>query len=81
MQNILSRGVHRVFDLPNKISPDASAAWKLGNAERRMEEALSSMLSYTDALRVAVALNDYADRLLREIEQRRKDHSEKEDGQ
>jgi len=73
MENILSRGVRRVFNLPNKDSPEADVAWKLGNAEYRMKDALSSMLSYTDALRVAVALNDYADRLSAEIEQRRKD--------
>lgn len=78
MENILSRGVHRVFDLPNKASPDADTAWKFGNAECRMEEALSSMLSYTDALRVAVALNDYADRVSAEIEHRRKERSKKE---
>lgn len=79
MENILSRGVHRVFDLPNKASPDADTAWKIGNAECHMGEALSSMLSYTDALRVAVALNDYADRVSMEIEQRRKERSEKEE--
>ena len=76
MENILSRGVHRVFDLPNKAAPNADAAWKYGNAECRMEEALSSMLGHTDALRVAVALNDYADRVSMEIEQRRKDSVE-----
>jgi hypothetical protein len=70
MENILSRGVHRVFDLPNKASPDADPMWKLGNAQFHMEEALSLMLSYTDALRVAVALNDYADRISVELEQR-----------
>lgn len=65
MENILTRGVRRVFDLANTAAPDADAAY----AECRMEEAIAS-LSYTDALRVAVALNDYADRM--EIEQRRK---------
>ena len=55
---------------------ETDAAWKLGNAECRMEEALSSMLSYTDALRVAVALNDYADRVSAQIECRKKGEGE-----
>lgn len=74
--NILSFGVHRVFDLPSKESPNADIAWKLDNAQRHIEEAISSMLSYTDALRVAVALNDYADRVSSKIEQQLKDRIE-----
>jgi hypothetical protein len=57
--NILSRGVARVFRLTNR-NPPADYAWRLGNAEGHIVEALSSMLSYTDAIRVAVALNAYA---------------------
>jgi len=71
MNNLL-RGVHRVFDLPNKALPEADMEWKLGNAEYHINEALSSMLSYTEALRVAIVLNKYADRLSAEIEQRPK---------
>jgi len=74
-ENILLRGVLRIFDLSGKTAPGASAETKYAAAKQHVEEALSSMLNYTDCLRVAVALNDYADRISMEVEQRRKDHS------
>ncbi len=63
-ENILSRAVHRIFELPMKKNPNCKDyAFLFGNAEYEMLEAISSELSYTDALRVANALHAYADRI------------------
>jgi len=70
INDVLSRAVHAVFEIPSLKDPTSAAAWQIGNVEYEITEALKNNLSYTDALRVAVALNDHYERVKREVKLR-----------
>lgn len=60
MTDILQRAVHGIFNLPELKNPEGTDKDRYLNAESEILAALRDNLSYTEALRVATVLLDYA---------------------